>query len=748
MQLLMYPMKLTHSVSECQGFDCVSAFSLRRMSTATMQKTQEKTGSWSAIFPNETVTETQSALFVKKLLAVSVSNITYLRAIFPEHAFGDRCLEDLNLKILRDDSSCPGACQVIKWVKGCFDALDKKYLRMLIIGIYVDVNDPDTVIESYTFKFSYTQDGGIAIYRNEKKVSSAFNAEETKKATIRLLRTIVVLTQTLQSLPDDVMMTMKLLYYDDVTPPDYEPPGFKASEKENFQFEEEPMNIKVGDVSTPFHTVKIRIKTDSKQFDQKEDPEEEVLREKNKESGDQQSQMTEKMDFEKEESEQNDESKNEPSEISVSARVPNESPEKPDSALELASSQSQRSQVVEDMEYGVKCPCGCNEDDGLMVLCAVCKNWQHGVCFLIMEENEAPETHICDVCAKKEGRECTDPNLPSVSEDEVQALCLWRRALVACIDMNRILPPHLARRLGVEMTVAQGLIHRLEKEKFIKNPGKGKRLGKLVDKEKILQEGIPKYFKSSDVCESDKNDSAMKDASDQIEKLAAKTENMQLSRNKKKTMDDYIENKVRNELNSDSDGKNSCKEERNSKKRGKKRAISKIDETAEFDVCDSQEVSEDRPRKRKNKSSVVSKAILVVFYHLILKHLREQSSNKKSGTSITSTTNLVIPVVKYDADVFRSLIEFVHCGTAKIEMKTVAGLLCAADQFELDDLRRACWNFVEYCLESGKSGRLEKMARQYNYHEAGQRLISRIYRHYNMEDVRKLKYGQKKETTV
>ncbi|KAL5007694.1 hypothetical protein ScPMuIL_016500 [Solemya velum] len=128
--------------------------------------------------------------------------------------------------------------------------------------------------------------------------------------------------------------------------------------------------------------------------------------------------------------------------------------------------------------------------------------------------------------------------------------------------------------------------------------------------------------------------------------------------------------------------------------------------------------------------------------------MKEQSSNKKSGTSITSTTNLVIPVVKYDADVFRSLIEFVHCGTVKIEMKTVAGLLCAADQFELDDLRRACWNFVEYCLESGKSGRLEKMARPYNYHEAGQRLISRIYRHYNMEDVRKLKYGQKKETTV
>lgn len=35
-----------------------------------------------------------------------------------------------------------------------------------------------------------------------------------------------------------------------VTPSDYEPPGFKAAQSDNFQFEEEPMNIKVGDVAT------------------------------------------------------------------------------------------------------------------------------------------------------------------------------------------------------------------------------------------------------------------------------------------------------------------------------------------------------------------------------------------------------------------------------------------------------------------------------------------------------------------
>ena len=35
-----------------------------------------------------------------------------------------------------------------------------------------------------------------------------------------------------------------------MTPADYEPPGFQASESDAFYFEEEPMNVKIGDVST------------------------------------------------------------------------------------------------------------------------------------------------------------------------------------------------------------------------------------------------------------------------------------------------------------------------------------------------------------------------------------------------------------------------------------------------------------------------------------------------------------------
>lgn len=126
----------------------------------------------------------------------------------------------------------------------------KKYLRVLILGLYRDPENPETLIESYTFKFSYADETGVDIYRNNQKISSANNASEIKKATIRLLRTIVVLTQTMNAIPEDTMLTMKLLYYDDVTPQEYEPPGFKPSTCTDFQYEEEPVTINVGDVAT------------------------------------------------------------------------------------------------------------------------------------------------------------------------------------------------------------------------------------------------------------------------------------------------------------------------------------------------------------------------------------------------------------------------------------------------------------------------------------------------------------------
>lgn len=103
----------------------------------------ERENAWSSIFPPTQNTRTHSAVLFKKLLAVAVSNIAYLRALLPESAFSERKIVTFdaesnkktvtNLKILRDDS--PAASKLIKWLRGCFEALDKRFLRAIILGV-------------------------------------------------------------------------------------------------------------------------------------------------------------------------------------------------------------------------------------------------------------------------------------------------------------------------------------------------------------------------------------------------------------------------------------------------------------------------------------------------------------------------------------------------------------------------------------------------------------------------------------
>lgn len=45
------------------------------------------------MFPKKIATEQQSLMLVKRLLAVAVSSITYLRGIFPESAYGTRYMD-------------------------------------------------------------------------------------------------------------------------------------------------------------------------------------------------------------------------------------------------------------------------------------------------------------------------------------------------------------------------------------------------------------------------------------------------------------------------------------------------------------------------------------------------------------------------------------------------------------------------------------------------------------------------------
>ncbi|XP_006877716.1 PREDICTED: HORMA domain-containing protein 2-like [Chrysochloris asiatica] len=219
------------------------------------------------IFPSQITNEHESLIMVKKLFATSISCIMYIRGLFPESSYGERHLEDLRLKILREDNTCPGSLHIIKWIRGCFDALEKKYLHMAVLILYTTPNEPEEVTELYQFKFKYTREGAIMdfdSYSSSTSLKSGANSEDIKKASVFLIRKLYMLMQNLGPLPNNVLLTMKLHYYNEVTPRDYQPPGFKEGVNSHILlFEGEPVNLQVGLVSTGFHSMKVKVTTEA-----------------------------------------------------------------------------------------------------------------------------------------------------------------------------------------------------------------------------------------------------------------------------------------------------------------------------------------------------------------------------------------------------------------------------------------------------------------------------------------------------
>ncbi|KAK6179317.1 hypothetical protein SNE40_011706 [Patella caerulea] len=89
------------------------------------------------------------------------------------------------------------------------------------------------------------------------------------------------------------------------------------------------------------------------------------------------------------------------------------------------------------------------------------------------------------------------------------------------------------------------------------------------------------------------------------------------------------------------------------------------------------------------------KAILAtrsrVLYQLILHNQREVKVNKKKVKGEKLKGKLVIEMKKYDEEVFRRFISFIHCGKIKVDTNTLIGLFCASVEFGMKDVREACW---------------------------------------------------------
>ncbi|EEC84851.1 hypothetical protein OsI_31963 [Oryza sativa Indica Group] len=220
------------------------------------------------------ITEQDSLLLTRNLLRIAIYNISYIRGLFPENYFNDKSVPALEMKIKKLMPMDTESRRLIDWMeKGVYDALQKKYLKTLLFCICEKEEGP--MIEEYAFSFSYPNTSGDEVAMNlsrtgSKKNSATFKSnaaevtpDQMRSSACKMIRTLVSLMRTLDQMPEERTILMKLLYYDDVTPEDYEPPFFKCcadNEAINI-WNKNPLKMEVGNVNSKHLVLALKVKS-------------------------------------------------------------------------------------------------------------------------------------------------------------------------------------------------------------------------------------------------------------------------------------------------------------------------------------------------------------------------------------------------------------------------------------------------------------------------------------------------------
>lgn len=400
-------------------------------------------------------TEQKSFAYIKRILAIAVSNIAYIRGLFPDTSFTDRFLEDMRVRILKNNDDTK---QLIDWMAGVYDGIEKQYIKTILLVITTDDKNPvENIVETYKFNISYEGRGNTDLsvsqdsQQSQKMVQISFS--DTKKSARKLLRNLFVLTSSFEPIPEKYFVTMRLTYYDEVTPSSYQPPGFGPDVNSSFkELSSECSTHIVGKLRTPHHSMQLVVKS----FHGTEDL--------NRSDRVAQANQRDKMLMPP------------PSNINTMDHQ----------EVHNSMEQSLPTQTQDTQAQGVRCPCGFDRDDGFMLMCVLCGYWQHGICFCLTEDIAFVGTHVCNICGNPNTAEFypTDVTLMNLSESQLRETCTWRRALLACYETSRVSITPLSARLAVPKILAKDIVNKLVLQGIAK-PIKGQRSAKDIDKSKL-----------------------------------------------------------------------------------------------------------------------------------------------------------------------------------------------------------------------------------------------------------------------
>ncbi|GFY67708.1 HORMA domain-containing protein 1 [Trichonephila inaurata madagascariensis] len=352
-------------------------------------------------------------------------------------------------------------------------------LQQLGIGICVNKKNHNEVIEAYNLVFSYKDDECSITCRNKTKTFSPKLSDPTVKASFLMLKNISTLSNILGNLPKNVYLSLKLLYYDDVTPEDYEPPGFEPSTLPKFSFPEKTINISLGKIETEKHGYGFLLKTTVNKYPL---------------------------------SQRNSEDPLSTSQTSTNTKKLVSSQKSPDNQQ---LSQILNSGIIEDSLENVKiitalkCPCKCKSAEEYdIVVCSNCQQMQHRTCYGILKSDHIPGIFYCVNCMPHDDEYFLLDAIYSCQRKDLQVFCIIRRALSFCLDLLSVTKSNLGKLLGCSKSMINTIFKRLEAEDYIQMQANTDEY--KIHKSNIKYYGLPEYFPSK---QTEKYDELMEEDS-------------------------------------------------------------------------------------------------------------------------------------------------------------------------------------------------------------------------------------------
>lgn len=196
------------------------------------------------------ITTDQSQKLIQTMLTMSFGCLAFLRGLFPDDNFIDQRFVTNKIKnnFNKNDVNQNNSIKIktlvrgktneadilLDWLdSGVFQSIKLKYLKALSFGIFLNENDPSTLIENYIFNFTYDDINNnikmnISTKTNNFDNNDSISILDLRKQVQQLMRRFIILTQSLEPLPIKKFLSMHLIFNSN-TPQNYQPNHFKDS---------------------------------------------------------------------------------------------------------------------------------------------------------------------------------------------------------------------------------------------------------------------------------------------------------------------------------------------------------------------------------------------------------------------------------------------------------------------------------------------------------------------------------------